>query len=118
MTLPSSLKEIGDNAFSNSKITTIIIPEGVTKIGSYCFYNCSELTNITLPSTLNEIGDGAFSNTKITTIIIPEGITKIGNNCFYGCDRLKQVKYPCYLKESPIVESIPTNSCNAFWNYN
>ena len=99
ITLPSTLKEIGDNAFSNTNITTIIIPEGVTKIGNNCFNNCSQLTNITLPSSLKEIGDNAFSNTKITTIIIPEGVTKIGNYCFYDCSQLTNIILPSSLKE-------------------
>ena len=38
--------------FSNTNIESIKIPEGVTKIGNYCFEYCSELTNITLPSSL------------------------------------------------------------------
>ena len=60
ITLPSSLKEIGEYTFSNTRITTIIIPEGVTKIGNCCFNNCLQLTNITLPSTLKVIGYEAF----------------------------------------------------------
>ena len=77
-----------------------IIPEGVTKIGNMCFYNCSLLTNITLSSSLKEIGDGVFSNTKITTIIIPEGVTKIGNYCFSNCSLLTNITLPSSLKET------------------
>ena len=38
----------------------IIIPEGVTYIGAYCFYMSYGMTAITLPSTLREIGRNAF----------------------------------------------------------
>ena len=78
--LPSSLKQIGQNAFYNTNITTITIPEGITKIGNNCFYNCNQLTNIILPSSLKQIGDNAFYNT-ITTITIPKDY-KINYNSF------------------------------------
>ena len=40
ISLPTTLIEIGEDAFSNTNITTIIIPEGITKIGNKCFYYC------------------------------------------------------------------------------
>lgn len=55
--------DIGFRAFINSKITSIIIPEGVTKLGSSCFEGCSSLVGIN----------------------IPEGVTKLGSSCFSGC---------------------------------
>lgn len=47
---------------SRSSITSVIIEEGVTSIGKYAFYNCTNLSRVTIPSTVTSIGDYAFMN--------------------------------------------------------
>ena len=42
------------------KVTDVVIPEGVTKIGKWAFYYCSSLTSITIPDSVTEIGEWAF----------------------------------------------------------
>ena len=74
--LASTLKSIGDKAFSYTNLSTITIPEGVTSIGGWCFCGCSSMSEAKLPSTLVSIGGSAFEDTNISTIIIPEGVTK------------------------------------------
>lgn len=54
---------IPDNCFaniSNSKFTSLEIPEGITKIGASAFYSCTSLKEVTLPSTLVEIANQTF----------------------------------------------------------
>ena len=51
---------INGSAFEGCTLTSITIPEGVTTIGLYAFFNCSNLTAITIPGTVTEIGEGAF----------------------------------------------------------
>ena len=43
-----------------SKITSVTLPEGVTRIGNFAFKGCRNLTVVVLPSTLESIGSGAF----------------------------------------------------------
>ncbi|MBR4071090.1 MAG: leucine-rich repeat protein, partial [Clostridia bacterium] len=57
-----SVKNIGDSVFGGTSIENIILPEGVTSIGSYAFAGCSFLKSVALPSTLEHIGSGAFYN--------------------------------------------------------
>jgi len=45
-------KELGDS---------VIIPDSVTSIGDYAFYNCSELTSVTIPNSVKSIGYYAFT---------------------------------------------------------
>ena len=77
---------IGYEAFSNTNISTITIPEGVTSIGNYCFTYCSSLTSIQLPSSLLSIGNEAFrkyygNKVPIKQIEVPKNC-KIKKNSF------------------------------------
>lgn len=78
--------EIGDNAFWGRKITGIIIPEGVTRIGNNVFDGCGQLDSVTLPSTLKSIGEFCFHDClSLRSITVPDGVEAIGNNAFDGC---------------------------------
>lgn len=68
---------------------SIIVEEGVTKIGDYSFNKFAKCTTVSLPSTLIEIGEGAFmadaNNTTswaLKSILIPASVTKIGKAAF------------------------------------
>ena len=57
---------VGPVCAFDSALTEAVLPEGVTAISNYAFYQCSSLNSITLPSTLEEIGYGAFEGTGLT----------------------------------------------------
>lgn len=116
ITIPAKYKgkkvtAIADEAFAESAIHSIIIPESVTSIGNKAFYNCESLVNVTFPLELTQIGDYAFSkckkldclnfgkDSKLTTIgnsafayckfvnpyvVIPSNVTNLGENIFEG----------------------------------
>ena len=54
------LKSIGDSAFGWSKITEAILPEGLERIGNYCFKNCANLQHVLIPRSIKKIGKYAF----------------------------------------------------------
>ena len=58
--IPSTVRNIGEDAFSYSNLTSITIPDSVTSIGSWAFTYCDSLTSITIPSSVTNIGDFAF----------------------------------------------------------
>ena len=71
------------------------IPNGVTKIGSLAFSNCSSFTSITIPNSVTSIGDDAFSGCKsLTSVTIPNGVTSIGDYAFYKCSNLTSITIP------------------------
>ena len=76
------------NLFLNGeKVHNLSIPEGVTKIGDYTFYNCIELESATFPDTVTEIGNNAFSGCRnLQTVNLPDCLTKIGDAAFSGTD--------------------------------
>lgn len=66
--IPAGVKTIGNGAFQNTSVSSLVIPEGVTSIGDYAFAGCTSLTEITLPSTLRNIGANAFDGCTQLTI--------------------------------------------------
>lgn len=75
-------------AFQMSNITAITLPYGTIKrIGSYAFFGCSKLQNITIPSGIEVIGQSAFEG--LTTNITFGGLPlMIGDYAFSGCTNL------------------------------
>ena len=55
---------IGFRAFYQTKIESVVIPEGVTEIGERAFERCFELKNVTLSKNINNVGSLAFWNCK------------------------------------------------------
>ncbi len=80
---------------NNELITKLSIPNNVTSIGKYAFYNCSELIDITIPDTVTTIGEYAFLDcTNLTSIIVPDSLENIGVAAFKGCNSLEYIKIP------------------------
>ncbi len=83
-----------DTAMADYLIDEIVLPEGVTRIGAYKFYDRKDIISIIMPEGITSIGSNAFYGcTGITSITIPEGITSIGSNAFYGCTKLTEIKF-------------------------
>ena len=96
-----SVTSIGDSAFDAfnidncSNLTSIIIPDSVTRIGDYAFEDCTSLTSITIPDSVTSIGDNAFHKcTSLTSVTIPESVTSIGSSAFEYCTSLTDVTIP------------------------
>lgn len=78
----------------DTEITDLVIPEGVSSIGSYSFVKCEGIKSVTFPSTLTAIGSHAFYQSGLESVDIPNGITTIEEKTFYGCANLKRVTIP------------------------
>ena len=70
VTLPNTIRIIGDGALSEQNITEITVPEGVEIIDGWAFYIDSKLKKVVLPSTMEKIDYGAFNTTALTEIHI------------------------------------------------
>ncbi|MCR5540784.1 MAG: leucine-rich repeat domain-containing protein [Ruminococcus sp.] len=80
----------------------IVIPEGFTKIDSFCFDRFTFMRSITLPSTMMGIGDYAFSECKnLKGIELPAGLKVIEQGAFSQCGKLAMIKIPKGILEIP-----------------
>ncbi|MBP0974691.1 MAG: leucine-rich repeat domain-containing protein, partial [Oscillospiraceae bacterium] len=76
-------------------VTNVVIENGVTSIGEYAFYKCSNLISITIPGSVTSIENAAFSLcSSLTDITIPDSVTSIGGYAFYDCSSLTDVTIP------------------------
>ena len=72
--------------------TALTLPEGITEIDRYAFYNCSGLTSVTIPDSVTSIGAYAFNLCNgLTSITIPNSVTSIGDLAFNGCSGLTSI---------------------------
>ena len=79
----------------HDSITSAVIENGVTNIGSLAFNNCAGLTIITIPNSVTSIGSNAFRKcSSLTSVDIPNSVTRIGDYAFYGCAGLTSVTIP------------------------
>lgn len=104
----SSLKTIGDYAFAETAVKSVVLPDGVstlgnyafnkcaslatvslgnslTAIGDYAFSDCEKLESVTFGSALETIGERAFSKVKISSLVLPATVRTIGDYAFYYC---------------------------------
>ena len=104
ITLPSSLRRIGDRAFGaernyglmirNANITEIKLPESLEEIGDYAFSDSKLLNAVDFPSSLKHIGQNAFAYCKsFTTLTLPSTIETIGTYAFRNCESIAKVYY-------------------------
>ena len=101
LTLPETVKKIGNGAFANvSGLKTIIIPGTVKEIGTNAFTNNADLTRVVLEEGIEIIGDEAFKECRnLEAIELPESLVSIGASAFQDCNKLNNVKIPSKVEE-------------------
>ena len=75
VTIPSTIDgmpvvAIGDEAFKDANIRSVVIPAGVKKIGWFAFSACTVLESITIPASVTSVEYGAFDYCPRTMKII------------------------------------------------
>ena len=84
LTLPSTLKYIGNRSFARLKITSLELPETLETMKEGAFMNCAFLESVNLEDCINlkSIGNQAFSNCAIKEITIPSNVLEMGELIF------------------------------------
>ncbi|MEE0506921.1 leucine-rich repeat protein [Ruminococcus callidus] len=72
--------------------TAVEVPDGVTEIGNFAFYNCGNLQKIMLPASVTKIDWGAFWQCSgLETLTVQGNLAKIGESAFSDCTKLSAV---------------------------
>ena len=75
-----------------TRLTSVVIPDSVTRIGSYAFEGCSGLTSVTIPDSVTSIDQYAFEGCSgLTSMTIGNSVTSIGDYAFDGCTGITSV---------------------------
>ena len=94
--IPNSVESVGWQAFDGcTGLTSITIPYGVTSIESDAFFRCTGLTSVSIPNSVTSIGQRAFACcTGLINITIPNSVTEINQDAFGGCSHLTSIVIP------------------------
>lgn len=110
--IPTGVTAIGNGAsmtFFQSGVEKVTVPDGVTTIGGYAFYNCGTMKSINLPASIETVEHHAFRQcSSLTTISIPDAVETVGRECFWGCVGLAEIRLPKNLK---VIEEKAFSGC-------
>ncbi len=76
-----------------TSLATIKLPNNLSSIDSYMFYDCTSLTSIDLPANVNQLGTECFRGCSSLTDIDVSNITWTGDYVFYGCSSLTEIQF-------------------------
>ena len=80
---------------NGSAVRELVIPDGITIIPNFAFYQCRSITSLTLSSSVYSIGSSAFENcTGLTSVDLSTGLSLIGGSSFEGCNALPSITFP------------------------
>ena len=110
LVVPNDVTRIGSYAFALCNyLTSVTIPKSVKTIGSHAFYGCDDLANLIIPSSVTSIEKSAFRNcTSLTSLSIPSSVTSIGSYAFNCCLELTSITV-----ENGNKQYASPNNCNA-----
>lgn len=97
VTMPDSIKEIQDYAFSSNRdLKSVQLSSNLQVLGTNVFFNCRNLESIELPATIKKVGVYCFSASGLKSVNIPESstFTQLDQFVFYQCQNLTEVILP------------------------
>lgn len=78
----------------NTTVTSVVLPNTLTKLNDGTFDSCTALTSVTLPSSITKISAKCFQKcTALTSITIPGTIVDFGADAFNGAVNLESMTF-------------------------
>lgn len=97
--IPSELEgrpvtKIGQGAFRNGTMRSIVVPDSVNYISNSSFENCKNLEEVRLPYRAEHMGTYAFDGcSKLRSLVLPKGLEPVTGLC-RDCEELREVVIP------------------------
>ena len=81
---------------NRGSVRKIVISDGVTEIGNYAFYGCSNAVSVEIAGSVKKIGEKAFNGCKALADLVftGDGLEEIGEYAFENCDAIVNVTLP------------------------
>ncbi len=93
----TNLTSIGEKAFENTALTSVVAPASLQTISDSAFKGCTAITEIKLNKGLKSIGNYAFMNceklAKIDSALVDAESVSLGNYAFAYCEDLVEANY-------------------------
>ena len=91
--VPEGITKIGENAFAdNSFIVSVELPDSLESIGYRAFAGCINLKGVSIPDSVRTIEDSAFNGDyNLENVKIGNGLEKLGAGVFAGCKSLSNI---------------------------
>lgn len=110
--IPDGVTDIKSYTFYNCNIASVLFPESVKTVGFHSFHGCSSLVNVEIPYGVTTLGTSAFIYCdNLAKITIPNSVTTIGDYAFGSCISLKEIY--SLAKIPPTIYSGTFNNVNA-----
>lgn len=103
LNIGNGITKIPSGCFSgNENLEKILFPDTLSEIEGGNFYNSPKINKLTFPESLKKIGGGCFGPlSSLETIIFNEGLETIGGGSFIGCPLVKNLVLPSTLTDMP-----------------
>ena len=119
LVIPDTISVIKDFLFYNcTSLTSVTIPDCVESIGLCAFAGCEKLTKVAVGNGVTDIGEDAFSGcTELSSINIPNSVTNIGSGAFYHCSGLTSITIPAGVVDiGNSAFKYCSSLCSVYWN--
>ena len=128
ITIPETVKIIGEGAFSDCAFVKISLPKRMSQIKNVAFWNCSALRKIALPEGITVIETQALEGcVSLTDIYIPASVIKVKSDAFNRCKSLSNVYFGgseelwkqiviAETSASPGNHNLTNSIMNRYWN--
>lgn len=85
---------INNTSYTYNKMEEVVLPDDITNIGEWCFYNCANLKTINIPDAVTSFGKSCFEGCLAVEITLPPSIKTLNQACFKGCKKLQASSLP------------------------